>query len=146
MTSRGGQYFYRFSSACHLIEYNSSIALRRASLPLLTVCLASCAASQRLALQDCLTKSRVTHCLRNMVVPGLVFSRGAKVALRFSGAGLRRITFFDAPLANAGSIGPPAVCRHMARAKTAVTLNFFFFFLVRRKNGEIFYRRCTVLS
>ena len=25
MTSRGGQYFYRFSSACRLIEYNSSI-------------------------------------------------------------------------------------------------------------------------
>ena len=25
MTSRGGQYFYRFLSACRLIEYNSSI-------------------------------------------------------------------------------------------------------------------------
>ena len=25
MTSRGGQYFYSFSSACRLIEYNSSI-------------------------------------------------------------------------------------------------------------------------
>ena len=25
MTSRGGQYFYRFSSACLLIEYNSLI-------------------------------------------------------------------------------------------------------------------------
>ena len=27
MTSRGGQYFYRFSSACRLIEYNSSIEI-----------------------------------------------------------------------------------------------------------------------
>ena len=28
MTSRGGQYFYRFPSACRLIEYNSSIVVR----------------------------------------------------------------------------------------------------------------------
>ena len=26
MTSRGGQYYYRFSGACRLIEYNSSIS------------------------------------------------------------------------------------------------------------------------
>ena len=29
MTSRGGQYFYRFSSACRLIEYNSSLLYYR---------------------------------------------------------------------------------------------------------------------
>ena len=32
MTSRGGQYFYRFSSACRLIEYNSSIIVCRSNV------------------------------------------------------------------------------------------------------------------
>ena len=56
-----------------------------------------------------------------MVIPGLIFFSGEKIALRFPCAGTRSVPLFAAPLATSASIGPPAVRRHVAKAKTAVT-------------------------
>ena len=67
-----------------------------------------------------LPKSRATHCSRDIIVSGLIFSSGAKVALWFPCAGPRSELLLAAPLATFTSIGPPAVRRHVAKAKTAV--------------------------
>ena len=56
-----------------------------------------------------------------MVVPGLIFFSGGKLALRFPCAGPRFVPLFAAPPATFASVGPPAVCRHVAKVKTAVT-------------------------
>ena len=96
-------------------------ALRRASTSLFTACLASYAASRRLPLRVCLPESRATHCPQNMVVPGLIFSSGAKVALRLLCAQTRSVPLLAAPPETPASVEPPAVHRHVAKAKTAVT-------------------------
>ena len=67
-----------------------------------------------------LLKSRATHCLPNMIIPGLNFSCGTKTALRFPWTGASSVLFFTTPPASPASIRCPAVCRHMAEAKAAV--------------------------
>ena len=83
--------------------------------------LASYASSRRLPLRGCLPKSRTTYCPRDMIVLGLIFFSGAKVALQFPCAGPRSVPFFAAPPATSDMVGLPAGHRHVANAKTAVT-------------------------
>ena len=62
-----------------------------------------------------------------MVVQRLIFSSGAKVALRFPCSGPHSVLLFTVPSATPASVRPPAIRRHVAKAKTAVTpiyLNF----------------------
>ena len=66
--------------------------------------LASYAASQRRPLRGVYT--------RDMVVPGLIFFSGAKVALRFSWAEARSVPLLAAPPANSATVGP---CRSSIR-------------------------------
>ena len=56
-----------------------------------------------------------------MVVPGLIFFSGAKVALQFPYAGARSMSLSATPPATSATVGPPAVRRHVAKAKAAVT-------------------------
>ena len=61
-----------------------------------------------------------------MVVLGLISFSGAKVAVQFSSAGPRNVPLFTAPPATSATIQPPAVFRHVAKAKTAVTSNYLY--------------------
>ena len=60
-----------------------------------------------------------------MVVPGLIFFSGAKVALRFPCEGPRSVPLFAVPPATSATVGPPAVRLHVAKAKTAITTIYF---------------------
>ena len=80
-----------------------------------------CVASQSLPLRSCLLESRSMQCPRDMIVPELIFFSAAKVVLRFPCAGPHSVPFFAAPLATSTSVRLPAVCRHVANAKTAAT-------------------------
>ena len=91
-------------------------------------CLALYAASQRLPLRGCVPKCRATYCPRDMVIPGLIFFSGIKVALRFPCAGARSVPIFAAPAATSATVGPPAVRRHVANAKAAATSIFLHLF------------------
>ena len=71
-------------------------------------------------------KSRATHCPQDMLVPGLIFSSGARVALRFSCAGLRNVPLFAAPPATSASVRPSTVHRHVAKAKRTVALTYLY--------------------
>ena len=61
------------------------------------------------------------HC-RDMVVPGLIFFSGAKVALRFPCAGPRSVPLFAASPATSATVRPPRsrVRHHLAEVETAV--------------------------
>ena len=56
-----------------------------------------------------------------MVVPGLIFFSGTRVALLSPCAGPRSVPLFAVPRATSATIGPLAVRRHVAKVKTAVT-------------------------
>ena len=56
-----------------------------------------------------------------MVVPGLIFFGGAKVALRFPCAGARSVPLLAILPATSATVGPLAVRRHEAKAKAAIT-------------------------
>ena len=96
-------------------------ALRRTSASPSAACLASYATSQRLPLRGCLPKSRATYCPQDMVIPGHIFFSGAKAALRFAYTGSRSVSLFAAPPATSATVRSPAVRRHEAKAKAAVT-------------------------
>ena len=71
-------------------------------------------------LQGCLSKSRASHCPRNMFIPEILFPCGAEVALWFSWADLSCVILLAAPIAVPTSIMPPTVRRYVGRADTVV--------------------------
>ena len=70
---------------------------------------------------SCLPKGRTTHSSRDVVIPGLILSCGIDVESRLRSAGTRNMTLFAAPPAALAAVWPPAVSRHVAKAKAAVT-------------------------
>ena len=89
----------------------------RASVSLFTGCLALYAVSQKLPFRSYLSKSRATLCSRNIIISGLIFSCGAKVAQRFPWTRPRSVSFFAAPPATPASIRPSIVRRKYGRSR-----------------------------
>ena len=81
----------------------------------------SVAAFLRLPVGSCLPKGRATHSPRDVVIPGLILFFGTEVASRLRSAGTRNVPRFAAPPAALAAVWPPAVSRHVAKAKAAVT-------------------------
>ena len=84
----------------------STGAIRRTSALYVVACLDSLfAVFSRVPVWGCLSERRATHSPRNMVIPGLLVSCGAKVA----------------PPARSAAIRPPAIRRHVSKTQAAVT-------------------------
>ena len=77
------------------------------------------AASQRLFIWGCLSKSRATYCTRDVIDPGHIFPGGEKVALRFSRAGPHSVPLLTAFPADPAAVWPPKVRFHVAKAAIA---------------------------
>ena len=75
-------------------------------------------------LSDC----RATHCPWKMVIPGLLLSCVKEIEPWFPWAGPRSVSLLTTPPATPASIGPPAVCRHMAEDEAAVAPIYLRFF------------------
>ena len=83
------------------------------------------AAFLSLPIRGCLPKSRTTHSPRDVVIPRLILSCGTGVAPRLPSAGTRNMPLHAAPSAAPASVWPPAVHRHVPKAKAIIaTVSF----------------------